>query len=479
MTVEQARAFVEEAETLPIGEVDAERLAEALDVLAEAVEAETEPTVDLGPVVDALGEVARTQAAQKIPADAKDPALLAPFFRVLTDALGDLARTQATQKIPSNVQYLARATALAEQAMVRAPALPLATREREAGVTRATAQPTPTSRLAFDFRQRLFRAAEGAGVSVEEVDAIAAEARQAVDAVQAGIEETGQPPPPGMASTIEEALEDQIAAWEAQAAAKRGPPIGVPFDFVAQPVAVLTPADRALTGLRTATAEARPQYFAGHELVPSGMSPETLVQFQARLVAAGLLDEGEYWPGVWDTKSSEAYATVLGLANQSGHTDEYTIDRLIETLPQSIKEQRARAKLAKTFQAPGFIGPDYASLAQEVKRILRSKLGRDPSDAEMAELTKVMSGIYRKDFEAEVAVQRATFEAEAQSLATGQPVTPAAATDLDPAAQFAEFFERRFKPESDRLDALRDVRANTVNVFESLRTMGSLIGGSR
>ena len=119
----------------------------------------------------------------------------------------------------------------------------------------------------------------------------------------------------------------------------------------------------------------------------------------------------------------------------------------------------------------------------------------DPSDAEMAEFAGAMSMAYRADFEARVASERAAFAAandptlveppdtEAGRLTRGLPApSPGGGgtfQGVDPVARFREMFDRRFKPETERLRALGDVRANVTNVYASLRTMSSLIRGDR
>ncbi len=337
---------------------------------------------------------------------------------------------------------------------------------------------------------RLNEAASAVGVGPDELETLIAAATSFVDQVAS----SEFPPPPGTPTTVEQYLEAQIEAWEAQAIAARGAPIGVPQGqpdpehpgrrvggFVAQRVE-REPTDfverKFGVGPHIVTA-VEPRYFDGDQYTPAGLDPGVIARLQLRLVNTGFLEEGEYWAGFWDGQTADAYAAVLGHANQSGATIDETIERLIATLPDSIKEARARADQAKTFQAPPFIGPDLATIAQRVKSKLRSELGREPSDVDMAELTKFMSSIYVEDFDAQVAAQRSAFDASQESLETGEPVTPRSVTDVDPVARFNEFFEQRFRPEIDRLGALGGIQINRSNVFASLRTMGNLIGGGR
>lgn len=437
MTVAEAKAFIRKAESVGIVEVDIDRLLEALAVLTSL------PIQDAEFAARATDLVKEARTGGLIDAEQE-----AQSQKDTLAAQREFLRTEKTDQ-------------LAEDAKGVQPAL----------------------------RTRLNEAAAEVGVGPDEIETLIAAATSFVDQVAA----SEFPPPPGTPTTVEQYLESQIEAWEAQAIAARGKPIGVPEGqpdpehpgrrvggFVAQKVE-REPTDflerKFGVGPQVVTA-VEPRYFDGDQYSPAGLDPAEIARIQADLVKTGYLTEGEYWAGFWDEDTSQAYAAVLGFANQSGDSIDETIDRLIATLPDSIKEARARADQAKIFQAPPFIGPDLATLAQGVKAKLRADLGREPSDAEMAELTRFMSSIYVENFDAEVAAERSAFDASQESLETGDPVTPRSVTDVDPVARFNEFFERRFKPEIDRLGALGEIKANRSNVFKSLLTLGN-VGGDR
>ncbi len=276
-------------------------------------------------------------------------------------------------------------------------------------------------------------------------------------------------------------------------------PIGVPVDFVASREGPREFRRDPKPGeSRTRVEAIEPQYFEGDELAPATLDGAIIARLQMRLVAAGLLEKNTYYVGAWDDLTIAAYKSVLGFANQNGFDATKAMNRLIATLPQSVKDARARAEQLKVFQEPPYIKPDMATLAQDVKRYFRQEVGRDPTAGEMAEFAGAMSAAYRADFEAEVAVLRSTSDAANQAPTTGSDLSsaivarrgltvaaPVAAggggtfQGIDPVARFREAFDRRFKPETERLAALGDVRANVNNVYASLRTMTSLIGGNR
>ncbi|KKL26888.1 hypothetical protein LCGC14_2390720, partial [marine sediment metagenome] len=272
-------------------------------------------------------------------------------------------------------------------------------------------------------------------------------------------------------------------------------PIEVPLDFVAsKEVPDALGATRPGDPTRTQTFE--PRYFEGDERAPQSLDGTVIARLQKRLVAAGLLNEDEYYAGYWTEVSWLAYKTALGVANTNGTDVSKAIDELIRTLPQSIKDERDLDKFAE----PPYLTPDYATLAQTVKRTMRNELGRDPTAGELAQLTREMSGFAREQFDVLTERERIIFEGGketvtpptltfGQPLPEGQPpslnlfgpratpVGPQTLQNVDPAARFQELFEQRFKPEIDRLDSLSEVRRNTNNVFASLRTMSSLVGG--
>lgn len=92
-------------------------------------------------------------------------------------------------------------------------------------------------------------------------------------------------------------------------------------------------------------------------------------------------------------------------------------------------------------------------------------------------MTATLGEAHRTAYESEVAAARAAFDASIRAGETGQPQTAGTFTAVDPASRFAEEFEKRYQPEIARFDSLDDVRFNQANVFQSLRTMSSLISG--
>ena len=169
--------------------------------------------------------------------------------------------------------------------------------------------------------------------------------------------------------------------------------------------------------------------------------------------------------------------SVLGYANQRGTDAAAALKDLIANVPDDVKEARMRAQAAKVFTADPFIKPDYDTLAQDVRGWFRQRLGRNPTDGEMAEFTGVMAGQYRAAHNADVAADRAAFEADRAAIETGVPQTPGTIQAVDPAASFAELMEARFRPEMDFREAQAASIQAEQSVFSSLNRMQTLIGG--
>ncbi len=457
MTRDEARAFIEEAEQLHPSEIDPDKLAEAIRVLSDA-------QVDLDPLFEGLARFAgnlkdslnenllRSRSAMRALGEAVGDAV-GKVAGPVAGVVEDVGRIQTAGPRFGSGDYLARAGQLATQ-ISEADQLP----DDATPSTSDPATSSPSGETSQEGQVPTVRVDPGGfsgGVG-------------GVTGTDGGLPAFPEPPPgPGP------------------------PPIGVPVDFVAQRE---IPAGLGATrpGDPTQTLSRKPRYVLGDELAPQSLDPTAIIRLQKRLVAAGLLDEGTYYAGYWTDVSEAAYKTVLGVANTNGTSATVALSELIRSLPQSVKDQRARAKRLEQFQAPPYIKPDFATLAQDVKTTMRTRLRREPTAAELAELTREMTGLARQGFDAFTEEQRLAFN-RAQGIqpsvtadnvirpmgvvSGGLTVAPTEVQDVDAAARFREFFEKRFKPEIDRLVSLDEVRRNTTNVFASLRTMSSLIGG--
>jgi hypothetical protein len=442
MTLAQAKAFIRKAELQPVEEVDTDQLNEAIGVFqgpkggGDEVWLERAAAV-VSKIADRTGRVRQARSIE-------DPADFGPGRT--SDPLGP-GRSRGGGTPQSRTA---------------------------AGLASAD------GRLPANLLNRLDQAAERAGVSADEVQSVIEEAQQVASGGQPVTMPDGsvvQLPADPNAPSVEELLEQQISDWTQGA-------IGVPEGFTAVrdegiPAGEGLEKFRLARGLGTPTrsTEVVPRYFVGDEWQRAGMPPERIVELQRQLEQAGQLPDGDFYAGVWDQATAGAMQAVMGMANASGQTWEDQLKDLIANVPESVKEARNAAKLAKQFQAPAFIKPDYAGLAQDVKSVMRQRLGREPTDEEMGELTGAMSGAYRSEYETEVAAMRAEFNAREQGLKTGEVVQPGSVQGVDPQARFLQSFDQRFGPELRFVDDQAAMFEATQNMFASLTSANRTMGG--
>lgn len=220
--------------------------------------------------------------------------------------------------------------------------------------------------------------------------------------------------------------------------------------------------------------------------------PVAIRKLQVELERAGLLKKGTYTPGFWDQPSADAMAGAMGYANRGGTTWQSVVDQL-KLMPQPAAEKA-------TFVPPPKLMPDPASLNQSVKARFRQALGREPSEGELNQYARQLSGLYSAQQDQEIAEARIAFEQQ-QALDEGGGATPLVSPlsgkyqyrqvgggetpavlgprtvqVIDPQARFAEVFDQRYGPEIRRNDRVEDLEGSRVNVMQSLLTMQGLVG---
>lgn len=423
--------------------------------------------------------------AEQQPIDQVDTDQLRQAIYVLTQALsGGMTGPEGA--------WVRRGRALAEQAGIINMVGPVPGAE-----TGGTGDTPVDQILTGDQIDRLRTAGRNAGIPEEEIDFLVDQYRNTVENDTTGA--AGQ--------LIPQLIEQQIRDWEEEAEALAPSPIGVPQGYEAAREVTFDPSDRPrFAGRATGTVEVEPRYFEGDELNPAGLSADVITRLQNQLIRAGLIDEDEVWMGVWDPASQGAYKTVLGLANQSGTTADAMVDRLIASVPESLKAQRERRREFATFQPEAYLKPDKATLRQRVKAIFRSEVGRDPRPGELTSYVAQLEEDDRAAFDVEEAMRRDAFTranfqetrlgATAQAALdaflgagpTGVPVSSVPVLDpstaapstfqaVDPVARFQEAFESRYKPEMDRLDSLAAIQANHRNIAANMANLATTMRG--
>ncbi len=182
-----------------------------------------------------------------------------------------------------------------------------------------------------------------------------------------------------------------------------------------------------------------PVYYEGSEAdTLRKMNTEQLARFQDALVANGLVRE--VIPGRLDDSTLQGMSSLMSVANRQAVRWEEVLDGIVRAGGLS-----GATKTAEEFEPRPYLKPDYASLAQEVKATFRQRLGRDPDEYEMQQLTGELTGFHALEHE---------YANEFDRIQHDQAATPGVQAGgtvgrVDPAARFAELFESKYANELD------------------------------
>jgi len=216
-------------------------------------------------------------------------------------------------------------------------------------------------------------------------------------------------------------------------------------------------------------------YKAGEEFsILDGMSTEVLARVQDRMAALGMV-EG-YLPGRKDKATRDAFAELLWMANGEGKSwmqTLYSLERQKEEMGDDWAwgDDSGSGGRGK-YVAPTYLAPDYATLAQRVKEQIRSDLGRDPDESELALLTAELSGWDREAFDVEAAAARDEWEA-AEDGRDASPTVQA----VDPVARFKESFESKFRAELRGIQRTEEATETSENVRGAVGLLSQMSGG--
>lgn len=194
-------------------------------------------------------------------------------------------------------------------------------------------------------------------------------------------------------------------------------------------------------------------YYEGDEMdYLSRLNTESLGALQDSLIAAGIIRSAI--PGERDDATVRGVATLMTLANRAGGT------RWQEVLSRIQQAGGAGdAGGVEQFEKPPLV-IDYASIAEEVKATFRRRLGRDPDDFEMDQMTAAMTDLHRTEYEQANAVRLEQFN---------QQQTPGAQHGSefrmdDPVARFQQVFEEKYSGELDFVQDKADAQVQRAAV---------------
>ncbi|MGV2384529.1 MAG UNVERIFIED_CONTAM: hypothetical protein LOD86_04590 [Thermobifida fusca] len=450
MTVEQAKRWVEEAEKKDIHDISWEELIEVITVLR--------PLSPLGHqrawFNKALDLVHMKAAPWLMNARAGDTSQ-----KTLENLLGAARAVRASASPTGKLKQVDRA--FLEEVGRLATRLQRAQPRRGKG-PRADEFKEKRRRAEFEYRKlkaAFFDTGRRAGLSKEELE-------EEWTRTEKLAEHLGE--------TIESAAAAKIAEWEAAILEALGDPIGPPGIKLPRGWTAVREIQMHTMGPGgpqdgTTLAEFPARYYADDALV-APVPTEQIPELQEAFIAAGLLEEGSFWSGVWDAETIKAYTTVLGYANLWGMTWDSALQR-IQQAHAKLQQDQENKKTVSEIIAETYVQPDYATLAQEVKSMFRQRLRREPTEQELAELTAALGGWYRASFDVQMQIAE-----EAEARAESGSDEPIQAQDVDPVARLGELFDERFGAEERRFEQIDNVRENMTHMFQSLRSLQTMMG---
>lgn len=211
-------------------------------------------------------------------------------------------------------------------------------------------------------------------------------------------------------------------------------------------------------------------YVEGDEYLPGLLTTEEVASLQDRMVRAGLLDDGEFVPGVWGTASAEAYALVLTEANATGQAPIRVLADLRQLTAESRKKELAERKRQARAEIEAQRALDPDTVTSKVVADIESVIGRKPTEDELAKFAARFSALSGAATAADVAAAEAQIDAEGTGAA---PVLPA---EVDVAASFEQELETAFAPTVRANEAMEEMNVAQHNLLGMADRIAGLIG---
>ena len=252
-------------------------------------------------------------------------------------------------------------------------------------------------------------------------------------------------------------------------------PQGFPFEETASVGALLR-------GDPLQQLEPRQRYHLGFDWSPASWDAQRRVILKDSLVRAGYLDPDQQAGGAtWAFAEASAMAALADESNGLGVPWNLQLAKVAAN-PSEAAKRRAKGRALsdrRPFVAPAFLKPDMATLSQAVKESVRQRLGREPTGAEMGELVETLGIDFRAEFGAQVQALRSEFDATTRAIETDAPQAAGTVQSVNPAAQFAEHFDKRFAGEIDVRKRGAAVNQREAIGAATLSMVDGLIGGRR
>jgi len=193
------------------------------------------------------------------------------------------------------------------------------------------------------------------------------------------------------------------------------------------------------------------------------LSPAQIRDIQADLVNADLLGAQigrTFRPGFWNPEvDGEAMKDVMTLANIMG------VGKAEDGWKQALTNY-INNPLPQYQNIQPYIPPNYDSIAQDVKGIFRSRLGRDPKEYEIGLLYDVYDAEARKAFQGAPELPEATPVTLEMYATEFEP--DVVMEDIDPSAKTMETFDRITRKEQEAIQAGQDIQDSRQRIINSI-----------
>jgi len=190
-------------------------------------------------------------------------------------------------------------------------------------------------------------------------------------------------------------------------------------------------------------------------------SPETRARLEGQMVDAGLLGEGQYEPGATNKTQHDAWEEVLGYANYYGVTPFNALAKL-QAEGKITRGGRGGGGGGGGGRSTAYTIPDYETIAQNAKDMLRNTMGREMEDWEISLAADELQRNYRK---------RASQQLAAQGAGSGEfEVT-------DPGTVTQAFIEDQYTNELSRIGDVAETSVNYKLAMDSFTKGAKMAAG--
>ncbi len=211
-------------------------------------------------------------------------------------------------------------------------------------------------------------------------------------------------------------------------------------------------------------------YLSGEEvLIWSQFTPDKRASVERQMVLADELDAGGFDPGSVGFTQLEAFRKVLAYGNFLGVGWNVALQRMgVEAKfrrDNEPKPPRGPGRVRASFSVPASLRtvPDYESAEQEIKNLLRNRLGRDPEDWELGVLADNILGHYRDANTEKIKAARAAFNQAQRGISGDMEIEVP-----NPQLRTEAFIEDRYSAEIDRTTQVQDTSVTNRLMLEAI-----------